>query len=1108
MNNYFPHSHSSKNLIVRAIHTAVKGRARYKVEKLRHSESLKQYIELRLKDEAGIRNAQANPLTGSVLVIFQPDFSPQAIALLIKAIVLDFLGKGKKALTNTPALDLSKHPSSSSLSKRGNCTSKMNKLTASGQEQQILPWHIFKTDTAIADFYTSATSGLSANFARANLQKYGANVLPASETRSKLSIFIDQFKSLPVGLLSAAALLSIATGGVADALIIMGVVFINAVIGYVTESNSEKIINSLKNLVKPSAVVIRDGISQEISAAEIVLGDILVLKPGSYVPADARLIEANRLSVDESTLTGESLPVSKNTEPLPKQDLPLGDRVNMVYMGTLVTGGQGRAVVVATGKFTEMGRIQTLVSENQMPETPMQKQLDQAGSQLVVVSGAVCAIVFGIGLLRGYGVIQMLKSSISLAVAAVPEGLPTIATTTLALGIANMRKHNVLIRRLDAVETLGSVQTICLDKTGTLTENKMSVVELYTDIKSIQVSPDGKFIAREQDINPYNCDPLLKLIHVSVLCNESEVHKNSDGKYVVKGSATENALIYLAIGTGVDVIKLKENYPCCRTNHRSENQNVMSTVHTMKHDDTPSPNSAEREPETLPLMAASITESGELQPLTNKKKHRGHLSSSPRSKQQLVAIKGSPSEVLEMSTQQIQNGELVALMEADRQAIENENEVMAGKGLRVLGVAYTYINEAQINENVPHNAIWLGLVGMADPIRNGVKDLMDVFHQAGINTVMITGDQSPTAYAIGNELNLSQGEQLKILDSTNLNNLAPEVMRGLCDRVNVFARVSPANKLQIVQALQSAGKVVSMTGDGINDAPALKVADVGIAMGHTGTDAAREVADIVLENDNLETMIIAVSHGRTIYNNIRKSVHFLLSTNMSEIMVMLTATTVGIGQPLTAMQLLWLNLVTDIFPGLALALEPPEPDVLSQPPRNPEERIIKTSDFQRIIFESATISVSSLAAYGYAISRYGIGLQASTIAFMSLTMAQLLHTLSCRSPQHSIFSSEKLPANRYLTVALGGSFGLQILAAVIPGLRQMLNLTPIHVLDGAVIGTSALVPFVVNEGQKTASYNRIQLGEVKNYPRLSVRAHEPPLYLIQMQSAVILKNNF
>ncbi|WP_339376514.1 cation-translocating P-type ATPase [Calothrix sp. NIES-2098] len=1058
MNNHFPNSRPSRNPIVRAIHTAVKGRARYKVDKLHYSQSLKQYLELRLKDEAGIRDVFANPLTGNVLVIFQPDFSPQAIASLIKTIVCDFLEKGRKSLAKTPVI-------SPSLPNRSDFTSKMRKLTTSTQEQQILPWHILKAETAIADLHTSATAGLSSNNAQANLQKYGANILPASTTRSKLSIFIDQFKSLPVGLLSVAAGLSIATGGMADAVVIMGVVFINAVIGYATESNSEKIINSLKHLVKRSAVVIRDGISQEISASEIAIGDILVLRPGSYVAADARLIEANRLSVDESALTGESLPVPKSTEPLSKQDIPLGDRVNMVYMGTLVTGGQGLAVVVATGQFTEMGRIHTLVSESQMPETPMQKQLDQAGSQLVVVSGAVCAVVFGIGLLRGYGLLEMLKSSISLAVAAVPEGLPTIATTTLALGIANMRRHKVLIRRLDAVETLGSVQTICLDKTGTLTENKMSVVELYTDTQSIQVTSDGKFIARSQDINPYNCDRLLKLIHVSVLCNESEVHQNPDGEYVVKGSATENALIYLAISAGVDVIQLKENYPCCRINHRSEHQNFMSTVHSLKPQDTLSSTS-----DTVPVVAAT-TEIGSLQPLTIKKKRRGRPPSSHRRQKQLVAIKGSPSEVLEMSTQQIKDGELVPLTEADRLAIENENEVMAGKGLRILGAAYTHIDAAQTNGNVPHDVIWLGLIGMADPIRNGVKDLMGVFHQAGINTVMITGDQSPTAYAIGKELHLSQGEQLEILDSTDLHNLDPELMKGLCDRVNVFARVSPANKLQIVQALQSANKVVSMTGDGINDAPALKVADVGIAMGHTGTDAAREVADIVLENDNLETMIIAVSHGRTIYNNIRKSVHFLLSTNMSEIMVMLTATTAGIGQPLTAMQLLWLNLVTDIFPGLALALEPPEPDVLSQPPRNPEERIIKTSDFQRIIFESATISVSSLAAYGYAISRYGIGAQASTIGFMSLTMAQLLHTLSCRSPQHSIFSTEKLPANRYLTIALSGSFGLQILAAVIPGLRQLLNLTPINLLDGAVIGTSALLPFIVNEGTKPIQNN-------------------------------------
>ncbi len=1001
--------HRNHHPLVQPIHTAVRGRARFKVNGLYHSESLKQHLEFKLIQNCDIVKVSANPLTGNIVVFFAPNRSFSHIATLIERLVLNYKTQNNP-VRSIAAKNLSKD--------RSNLSQIM--VFNSAQTQKIAPWHLTPADSIIAEFKTSKTAGLSSKSAREKLKQYGENVLSESVPRSGLSIFIDQFKSLPVGLLTVAAGCSIVTGGIADAAVIMGVVVINAIIGYATESKSEKIVNSLKSLVKPSALTIRDGNQIEISAAQIVPGDILILKPGSYVAADARLIAANRLSVDESALTGESMPANKTIATLGGEDVPLGDRANMVYMGTLVTGGQGAAVVVATGKYTEMGKIQTLVGEAEIPATPMQKQLDQTGNQLVLISGAVCGVVFAIGLWRGYGFLEMLKTSISLAVAAVPEGLPAVATTTLALGIAKMRQHNVLIRRLDAVETLGSVQVICMDKTGTLTANKMSVVEVCTNHQCIKVS-ESQFIAGEQKIDPYGCDPLLKLIHASVLCNESEVNGQQNGEYVVRGSATENALIHLAIGAGVNVIDLRAKYQLVEIKHRSETQNYMIAVHLNQH-------------------------------------HK------------LVAVKGSPTEVLDMCNWQIQDGKIVPLAEADRLRIETENDRMAGKALRVLGVAYADVEKDEnfpaSASNSPENLIWLGLIGMADPIRSGVKTLMGDFHQAGIETVMITGDQSPTAYAIGKELNLSQGEPLEIIDSIQLGKLDPEVIKALCDRIHIFARISPANKLQIVQSLQNAGKVVAMTGDGINDAPALKAADVGVAMGHTGTDVAREVADVVLQDDKLETTIIAVSQGRTIYNNIRKSVHFLLSTNMSEIIVMLTATAGGIGQPLNAVQLLWLNLVTDIFPGLALALEQPEPDVLSQPPRNPDEPIIKTSDFKGILLESAIISASSLAAYGYALTKYGIGAPASTIGFMSLTSAQLLHALYCRSKTHSIYSGKKLPPNQYLTLALGGSFALQILAAFVPGLKGLLQIAPIDIVDTAVIGTSAVVPLLLNEGTK------------------------------------------
>jgi len=989
--------------VIKAIHTKVNGRARYKIKELYHSPEIKAHLEQHLVQNPVILQAHANTLTSNLLVIFKPNYNYQQVQDLIAEILSKFL--------DTHVIKESK--------KLIKHTNKLTYTDSNTQKQTTDNWHLIPTNKVLQTLQTSQESGLSSTSAAHNLSKYGANVLAETEVRSNLSIIIQQFQSLPVALLGVAAGVSIFTGGLVDAVVILGVVGLNAVIGYVTESQSERIINSLKHHQQTSSWVIRDGQPREIPIEDVVVGDILILKPGNYVAADSRLIATDSLSIDESALTGESIPVNKDTAYLMGEEVPLGDRINMAYKGTYITSGQGLAAVVATGKYTEMGKIQQLVGEAQATETPLARQLDEVGGQLVLISMGICGVVFGMGVWRGYGLVQMLKSSISLAVAAVPEGLPTIATTTLALGILEMRKNKVLVRSLSAVEALGSVQTICMDKTGTITENKMSVVEIHVNSRQIQVS-DGEFLDNAENINPYADDELLKLIHVSVLCNESEVNKSADGEYAITGSATENALIYMAIAAGVDAIALRQKYPLLQTNLRSENRNMMSTIHQT---------------------------------------HQQH---------KFVAVKGSPVEVAQMCQNRVKNGQLIPIDEEERRQIEIENDRMAGKALRVLGIAYSHIDEYN-NDNCKNhesNLIWLGLVGMADPIRKGAKALIADFHQAGIDTVMITGDQSPTAYAIAKELELNRDPQLEILDSTNINNLTPEALTALSDKVDVFARISPSNKLQIVQALQGAGKVVAMTGDGINDAPALKAAQVGVAMGKGGTDVAREVADIVLEDDRLETMIIAVSRGRTIYNNIRKSVHFLLSTNLSEIMVMTTATAVGIGEPLNAIQLLWLNLVTDIFPGLSLALEAPEPEVLNQPPRNPDEPIIKNSDLGRIAFESAVISASTLAAYGYSLVRYGMTPQASTIAFMSLTSAQLLHTISSRSETNSIFSKEKLPTNPYLNAAIAGSFGIQILAIAVPPLRNLLKITPINLVDSAVIGTSAVLPLLVNEGTK------------------------------------------
>ncbi len=517
--------------MVQTIHTAIKGRARFKISELYRSEPLKNYLERLLSSQPEVASVSANTLTGNILVTFDQTTSINNIKVLIEEVVRDYNQNQEFPPSNITA---------------------SRTRSPDPQKQTTESWHLMAVDAVVETSQTSKIAGLTDDSVAEKLQKYGLNVLPESATRSDFSIFIDQFKSLPVGLLGVAAGISLVTGGLVDALVIVGVVGLNAAIGYATESQSEKIIHSLKSREPASTWLIRNGNQVEIPTENVARGDLLILKPGIYVVADARLVDAENLSVDESALTGESIPVTKITAAITGEDVPLGDRLNMVYKGTLVTGGQGLAVVVGTGQFTQMGKIQQQVDAATATETPLARQLDEVGTQLVLLSMGICGFVFGIGVLRGYGWLQMLKSSISLAVAAVPEGLPTIATTTLALGIQDMRHHNVLVRSLSAVEALGSIQTICLDKTGTITENRMSVVEIRTDNRKIEVA-DCQFFAGEAKIDSDTCNELLKLIHVTVLCNESQVTQQGD-EFAVTGSATENALIYLAIAAEVDVI--------------------------------------------------------------------------------------------------------------------------------------------------------------------------------------------------------------------------------------------------------------------------------------------------------------------------------------------------------------------------------------------------------------------------------------------------------------------------------------------------------------------------------------------------------------------------
>jgi P-type Ca2+ transporter type 2C len=1008
--------------VVETLHAGIAGRSRFRVTELYRCYPLKEHLERRLAEDRAVISASANILTSAVLVHHDLEAPRGLIGSLIEDALSEFGQFDEKDLNES--LGWRTRAGGSKRDVRGRmpeeCPPSEKTLIARAKSsfsgkpnaQPERPWHAIDAQAVLDAWGGSAEAGLSSEAACEKFAAFGPNHLPEPPRRSKLEIFLSQLNSLPVALLGVAAGVAVLTGGAVDAVVIMAVVAINSSIGFVTESEAERTISSLKTLTHPSAVVVRDGVRKRIDALDVVPGDTVILEPGTYIGADCRLLDAARLTVDESSLTGESIPVLKKTEMIKDVATPISDRKNMVYMGTLVTGGQGLAVVVATGRFTEIGKLQAMIGETVAPQTPMEKQLNTVGNQLVLACGGICGVVFLMGLMRRTPLGLILKTSISLAVAAVPEGLPTVATTTLALGIRKLNAHRVIIRDMEAVETLGEVQTICFDKTGTVTENRMAVTRIFAGNRRVELKPDGFYLGGQQ-ITPRSSPELAQLAKVCILCGELSEREGD------KGSSTENALLEFAVLSGLSITEINQRYPRFDTRLRTEDRHFMSTLH------------------------------------------------SAGAAKKFLAVKGNPVEVLAMCDVQLVEGQKLPFSEQDISIIELENERMAGDALRVLGFACQSVDDD--DEEVADRLsglTWLGLIGMADPMRPGMKELVARFHRSGIDTIMLTGDQSPTAYAIGKALGLSGENPIEILDSTSLTDIDPEALRGLSQRVHVFARVSPAHKLQIVQALQDAGRIVAMTGDGVNDGPALKAADIGIAMGSSGTDVAREVADVVLEDDNLEAMVVAVGHGRTIYDNIKKSLHFILSTNFSEIEVMFVAGAAGIGYPLSAMQLLWINLISDIFPGLALALEPPEPGILDRAPRDPKEPIIGKSDFKRIGIESGVISLATLGAYGVGLARYGIGQKASTLAFQSLTLAQLLHAISCRSEKVSIYDEEKLPPNKYLTLALGGSIGLQLLTFAVPGLRNLLGLSPLSLFDGAIIGISSILPLLINEATK------------------------------------------
>ncbi|MGZ8324543.1 MAG: HAD-IC family P-type ATPase [Rhodoplanes sp.] len=970
---------------VQVIHDRVAGRVRFRHAGLVAQPEQARAVEASLAGRHGVVSARASTLTGSVLVEFGPPAASPDFASVIDAVAAGRAPPPEQGLPD-PLRDLI------------------------GLDRAVAPcaWHALTLSDAADRLRTVLTDGLSAEEVTRRLTLHGRNELRRAEARSSAAILVEQMTSLPIALLGASAALSLFTGGLADAAVIAAVVLLNAGIATRTERQAEHTILGLSNFALKPVPVMRAGERRLVDPIELVPGDLLLIERGMLVPADARLTACDDLTVNESALTGEALPVLKAHEPVLPPDTGLPDQRNMVFRGTAVTGGSGTALITATGSSTEIGRVQQLLGAVRPPETPIQRQLGDVERELIIVNGLICAAVFGLGLLRGQRLLPMLRGAISLAVAAIPEGLPAVATTTLALGIQDMRRRDVLVRKLEAVETLGAIEVIGLDKTGTLTENRMATVAF--DAGGDELRHDGGRLTRgEKAADEPTRAIVYRLLEVTALCSEAIVRLTPDG-FSVEGTPTESALVEAALAFDIDVAKLRASARVLGTVGRGEGRKRMSTLH-------------------------ATADGG-----------------------RLLCVKGDPVEVLARCSAYRTPAGIAPLDEEACASVLKGNDRMAGQALRVLGVA---VGEAGGDPRDERDLVWLGLAGIANPIRPSVLPALKQLRKAGIRPVMITGDQTATAFAIAWDLNLANGGELKVLEAGQIAGLAPGVLTALAAQPQVFARVSPVDKLNIVRALQVDGHIVAMTGDGINDSPALRAANVGIAMGGAGTDVAREVADIVLAGDDLDGIVEAIRLGRATYANIRKVLRYLVSTNASETFVMLGAALFGGTAPLTPMQLLWLNLASDPLPALALGLEPPEPDVLDEPPHDPRAPILSPTDFRRILREGAVLGSSALAGYLLAGGATGAA-GARTIVFHGLTLSQIVHAISCRSETHGIEESLFRASNPALYGAVAASGALQLAVQLFPMTRCLFGLTPLGLGEGIGIAGMVIASTVAN----------------------------------------------
>ena len=865
-------------------------------------------------------------------------------------------------------------------------------------------WETLRKEEVLIKLKTSKKEGLSKEEVHKRQQKYGKNKLEDTKKETIVVKFIKQFNDFMIIILICASIISAVISYIQgendyiDSIIIIVIVILNALMGVIQEAKAEKSIEALKKMTPPKAKVIRGNETKEINAEELVPGDIIILEAGNCVPADCRLLETHNLKIEESSLTGETEPVLKNAEMICKNNIPIGDKLNMAYMASIVVNGSAKAVITETGMNTNVGKIAGMIIQDEAPQTPIQRKLAQVGKILGIVCLVICVIIFIIGLIKNIDPIEMFMTSVGLAVAAIPEGLPAIVTIMLSIGVTKMAKNNSIIRKLPAVETLGSSQVICSDKTGTLTKNQMTVVEIKSD-------------------NPQLATRL------ATMCTDCNIIYKK-GKEEVQGEPTEIALVKNGLKSGENKTELYQKMPRINEIPFDSNRKMMTTIHKMEN------------------------------------KYR-------------IITKGAPDILIEKCK--------LTIGQKHEAVINNEN--MAKKALRVIAVAYKdlYVLPSKIDSNnIENNLNFVGLIGMIDPPREGVKEAVLTCKKAGIKTVMITGDHIATAKAIAKQLNIL-GPYDKALTGQELNKTSQETLEKNIKDYSVFARVTPEHKVRIVKAWQKTGAVVAMTGDGVNDSPALKNADIGIAMGGNGTDVAKNASDMILTDDNFVTIVKAVKQGRNIYDNIKKAIHFLISTNIGEIVTIFMGLVLGLKSPLLAIQLLWVNLVTDSLPAIAIGLEPPEKDIMQRKPQDSRKGIFSDGLWNKIIVEGIMLGMLTLVAFSIGNKYYGIEV-ARTMAFVSIGLLELVHSFNIKS-EKSIFKVGIFENKFLIGSFILGAF-VQTIVLFIPSLAEIFQLVQLNKTQWIITLAISILPIPIMELQKKV--DEMKIGKIV-YPIKTIK---------------------